>query len=72
MKIIAVDIGGTFTDVIISDTNKNKIYEIKTLTTTNDPFIGLNNALIEANLKYEFLDLKLHHHQQFFFLASKF
>ena len=52
MKIIAVDIGGTFTDVIISDTNKNKIYEIKTLTTTNDPFIGLNNALIEANLKY--------------------
>ena len=40
MKLIGVDIGGTFTDLILSDTDKQKTW-IHKVPTTDDPSVGM-------------------------------
>ena len=49
---IGIDVGGTFTDIIVYDINKMCIYEEKILTTNDNPQVaiieGLNN-LIKSN-----------------------
>ena len=53
---IGIDVGGTFTDIIVYDINKMCIYEEKILTTNDNPQVaiieGLNN-LIKSNSIYK-------------------
>ena len=44
----AVDIGGTFTDVQITDPDTGRIWDFKTPTTPDDPSEGLIAGLIGA------------------------
>jgi len=41
MKLIGVDIGGTFTDLILADTTEQQIWIHKVPTTVQDPSIGM-------------------------------
>jgi N-methylhydantoinase A/oxoprolinase/acetone carboxylase beta subunit len=45
---IAVDIGGTFTDLQIFDTRSGAITSLKTPTTPEDPSLGLMTGIKEA------------------------
>lgn len=47
MKLIGVDIGGTFTDVIYTDTETGVSHIHKTPTTTQDPSIGMVSGITE-------------------------
>ncbi|MEK6247844.1 MAG: hydantoinase/oxoprolinase family protein [Planctomycetales bacterium] len=47
MKIIGVDVGGTFTDLIICDMHKGHISTHKVSTTPDDPSIGVMNGITE-------------------------
>ena len=51
MKRIATDIGGTFTDLVTFDENDGSIEIYKSLTTPNDPSIGLLKTLEESGLR---------------------
>jgi len=44
---IGVDIGGTFTDLVMAD-NHGAIHNIKTLTTTDDPVRGVMTAVVQG------------------------
>ncbi|MCO7174898.1 hydantoinase/oxoprolinase family protein [Sporolactobacillus kofuensis] len=52
MKLIGVDIGGTFTDVIYTDTDTGVSRIHKTPTTTQDPSIGMVNGIAEICTRY--------------------
>ncbi|WP_028983752.1 hydantoinase/oxoprolinase family protein [Sporolactobacillus terrae] len=52
MKLIGVDIGGTFTDVIYTDTETGVSKIHKTPTTTKDPSIGMVNGISELCSRY--------------------
>ncbi len=41
MKLIGVDVGGTFTDVVFTDTDTHRSYIHKVATTPQDPAIGV-------------------------------
>src|SRR5699024_2275808 len=41
MKLLGVDVGGTFTDIVYTNTNDKKSYIFKTATTPEDPSIGV-------------------------------
>lgn len=45
---VAVDIGGTFTDIEIFDEASGRIFQSKTPTTPSDPSVGLLNGIREA------------------------
>ncbi len=45
---VGVDIGGTFTDVILAEQNTHRLYGSKKLTTPDDPSRGVLEALQEA------------------------
>ena len=47
MKLIGVDIGGTFTDVVFADTDTNDIRIHKVPTTPDDPSLGMLAAVRE-------------------------
>ena len=47
MKLIGVDIGGTFTDVVFADTGTNDIRIHKVPTTPDDPSLGMLTAVRE-------------------------
>lgn len=51
---IAVDIGGTFTDIEILDANSGAIYEWKTPSTPSDPSIGLLAGIRDASQHFGF------------------
>lgn len=51
---IAVDIGGTFTDIEILDANSGAIYEWKTPSTPADPSIGLLAGIQDASQHFGF------------------
>ena len=52
---IGIDVGGTFTDIILYDQKKNKLYEEKILTTSSNPhkaiIAGLSNITNSSNIK---------------------
>jgi len=47
MRLIGVDVGGTFTDVIFTDTDSGSTYTHKTPTTPDDPSRGVINGIRE-------------------------
>ena len=47
MKLIGVDIGGTFTDVVFADTGTNDLRIHKVPTTPDDPSLGMLTAVRE-------------------------
>ena len=51
---IAVDIGGTFTDIEILDAANGAIHQIKTQSTPSDPSIGLLAGIREASARFGF------------------
>lgn len=53
MKLIGVDIGGTFTDIMYTDTDTNVSYIHKTPTTANDPSVGMVKGITELCDRYE-------------------
>jgi N-methylhydantoinase A len=53
MKLIGVDIGGTFTDVIYTDTDTGVSRIHKTPTTTKDPSVGMVNGITELCSRYD-------------------
>ncbi len=46
--IVGVDIGGTFTDLVIGEENGETVHRVKTLTTQDDPVVGVMTALDEG------------------------
>ena len=51
---VAVDTGGTFTDLQIFDERSGETYELKTPTTPEDPSLGLANGLTAAAERFGF------------------
>lgn len=51
---IAVDIGGTFTDLEFLDEATGQARSFKTATTPDDPSIGLMNAILGAAARFDF------------------
>lgn len=47
MKLIGVDIGGTFTDLILADVAQGSVWIHKVPTTTNDPSVGMVQGVLE-------------------------
>ena len=51
---IAVDIGGTFTDLHVFDARTNQVHGWKIATTPADPSLGLMQGLREASDRFDF------------------
>jgi len=51
---VAVDIGGTFTDLQIQDTRTGTVHDFKSPTTPDDPSRGLINAIMGAGSRFGF------------------
>lgn len=47
MKLIGVDVGGTFTDIVFSDTDRNLTLIHKVATTPQDPSLGVLTGIAE-------------------------
>jgi len=47
MKRIGIDVGGTFTDVILTDQQSSKVWSVKTPTTPSSPVEGALNGIRE-------------------------
>ena len=47
MKLVGVDVGGTFTDIVYTDTDTNRTITHKILTTPEDPSQGVLAGLAE-------------------------
>lgn len=64
MKLIGVDIGGTFTDLILADTDQQQVWIHKVPTTVGDPSVGMIEGIQTlcqmANVAPEELDHVLH------------
>ncbi|MBI4785259.1 MAG: hydantoinase/oxoprolinase family protein [Oscillatoriophycideae cyanobacterium NC_groundwater_1537_Pr4_S-0.65um_50_18] len=64
MRLIGVDIGGTFTDLILTDTEQQQIWIHKVPTTVDDPAIamlsGIQTLCQMANLSPDSIDHLLH------------
>lgn len=50
---VAVDVGGTFTDVYVFDEKEKKIHVAKTPSTPSEPQKGVLNGIIKADIKGE-------------------
>ncbi|MCH9673823.1 MAG: hypothetical protein K0U93_20465, partial [Gammaproteobacteria bacterium] len=51
---IAIDIGGTFTDIQVLFEGTGRCYAHKTPTTPDDPSVGLMNGIREASTAFHF------------------
>jgi N-methylhydantoinase A len=60
MKRVAVDIGGTFTDLVWLDEKTQGFGRTKALSTRDSPEIGLLDAIDKASISPEEVDLFLH------------
>ncbi len=64
MKIIGVDVGGTFTDVILtcSETGEQYVHKVPSTPESQDVAVirGLQEILAEHNIKYEEIGLVVH------------
>lgn len=47
MRLVGVDIGGTFTDLILADSERGRIFTHKVPTTTADPSLGMVQGIVE-------------------------
>jgi N-methylhydantoinase A len=57
---VAVDIGGTFTDLIAFEERSGRIQQAKSLTTPRDPVEGIFDCLQKAGLDAQSLDQLIH------------
>jgi N-methylhydantoinase A len=60
MTFVAVDIGGTFTDLIAFDAGAGRIHHAKTLTTPRDPVDGVVQSIQKAGLDARHLETLIH------------
>jgi N-methylhydantoinase A len=64
MNLIGVDIGGTFTDIMLADTEGGRTYVHKVPTTAQDPSVammrGINEICDQAGVPPEKIDHVLH------------
>ena len=51
MKLVGVDVGGTFTDVIYSDSDARKVLIHKVPTTGDNPARGVMNGILELCMR---------------------
>ncbi|MEE8434728.1 MAG: hydantoinase/oxoprolinase family protein, partial [bacterium] len=61
MKMIGVDVGGTFTDVVYVDTERNETFIHKVLTTPDDPSQGVMTGILELCRQKNIAPGALHH-----------
>ncbi len=47
MKLVGVDVGGTFTDVVHTDTERNETLRHKVETTPDDPSVAVMTGSLE-------------------------
>ena len=59
-KLVGVDIGGTFTDIVTLDESRNDLRIAKTATTPQDQSVGLIAGLDTLNLSYADIELAIH------------
>ena len=60
MVMLAVDIGGTFTDLIAFDAAEGRIHQAKSLTTPRDPVTGVIDCITKAALDPATLTTMIH------------
>lgn len=60
MKCLGVDIGGTFTDLIIVDSENNSVELVKVPSTSKDQSLGVKNGLHRFNIALDNLNLLVH------------
>ncbi|MFW9902898.1 MAG: hydantoinase/oxoprolinase family protein [Candidatus Thorarchaeota archaeon] len=60
MKCLGIDIGGTFTDLIIIDTDSNSVVLQKVSSTIKDQSIGVGNGLSKFKVALTDLDVVVH------------
>jgi N-methylhydantoinase A len=60
MRLAGVDVGGTFTDVIVADTESSEVWIHKVASTPEDPSKGLIAGLSSANGDPSAVDILLH------------
>jgi N-methylhydantoinase A len=60
MKCLGIDIGGTFTDLIIIDTDNNSVVLRKVSSTPKDQSIGVGNGLSKLEVTLTDLDVVVH------------
>ena len=60
MKCLGIDIGGTFTDLIVVDSKNNSVILEKVSSTPKDQSIGVKNGLTKLNTKLNDLDVVVH------------
>lgn len=59
-KLIGVDIGGTFTDIVVLDENGRHLSTGKIATTPSDPSLGLITGLDMLQVSYADIDVIIH------------
>ena len=59
-KIVAVDTGGTFTDIVILDADTNEISISKTSTYTDQPAENIAKALKDCGIRIAEIDIFIH------------
>ncbi|MFX0013756.1 MAG: hydantoinase/oxoprolinase family protein [Promethearchaeota archaeon] len=60
MKCLGIDIGGTFTDIIIIDSQKNSVIIEKVSSTPHDQSKGAKNGLIKLETTFSDIDVVVH------------
>ncbi|WAH37145.1 hydantoinase/oxoprolinase family protein [Alicyclobacillus dauci] len=53
MKLIGVDVGGTFTDIIYTDTDESISHIHKVATTKEDPSVGIVSGILELCRRFD-------------------
>ena len=61
MKLIGVDVGGTFTDLVLTDTIRQQTHIHKVPTTPDDPSEGVLRAIVEICRAYEINLAEINH-----------
>ena len=60
MKLIGVDVGGTFTDVVYTDTDTHQVLIHKVLTTPADPSVGVLTGITDLCKRHGINPIDIH------------
>jgi N-methylhydantoinase A len=61
MKLVGVDVGGTFTDIIFTDTDANVSHIHKVATTKDDPSVGIVSGILELCRRFDIPSSSIDH-----------
>jgi N-methylhydantoinase A/oxoprolinase/acetone carboxylase beta subunit len=61
MKLIGVDVGGTFTDVVYTDTDTHQVLIHKVPTTSADPSVGVITGITDLCKRHKINPTDIHH-----------